>query len=123
MKICLKKFGKNDVGIYYTREELQAAVDEYQNNNFGVLYGIFGGMDYQTTVELDKIAFKVTNLVMEDDGLYGEVTILDTPKGQLLRECVDHVKFGLNGTGVVQHDGRVLGYRIICASALLTNAE
>lgn len=113
MKVCLKKYGADLNGTIYTKEQLQNAVNKIDRELLGTLKSMH-------PIDLQYVAFRVHNLTLEDDGLYGEIHILETPAGNTLKEMLsESTSFGLVGLGVVQPDGNVTDYRISSVSLLL----
>lgn len=105
MKVCLKKYGADLNGTIYTKEELQDAVNKIDRELLGTLKPMH-------PIDLRDTAFRIHNLTLEDDGLYGEIDILETPAGNTLKAILPSTRFSLVGTGVVQPDDTVADYNI-----------
>ena len=86
------------------------------------LHESFGGFGQPTghTVNQEDVAFTYENPVIEDNVLYVDINILDTPKGKELMKQLDHVDFkpiGQNGpvdeNNVVQDSYELLSINAI----------
>lgn len=117
MKVCLKKYGTDATGTTYTKEVLQDAVNNLDNELLGTLIP-------SVPVDLTDVAFTVHNITVEEDGLYGEIRILNTPKGYTLTDTIsEETKFGINGIGLVQHDGIITDYSLASVSVLQNSKD
>jgi len=71
-------------GVVYSREELERAFERYmaQPNRFGSL---------SPDSSFDKISHHLKSVAFEGDVLYGEIEILRTPFGNLLKDLLKTV--------------------------------
>jgi len=110
-------FSKSDVknlnGRVYPRQVMQEAVDAAQE---AIKDGRFiAELEHPSSLKVNiaEIAAKVESLSMLGDGsVVGEMTILDTPKGKIIKELVDSgVKLGVStrGNGSVKKTKMDLG--------------
>lgn len=69
----------------YTKENIQEILDKTSFpiycSNEGVVYG--------NDVPLQDISHTVDSMEIEDDALTAEITILDTPKGKIMKDVLD----------------------------------
>lgn len=111
---CFSHAGvKNLNGRVYPRDVMQEAVDAAQE---AIKDGRFiAELEHPSSLKINiaEIAAKVESLSMLGDGsVVGEMTILDTPKGKIIKELVDSgVKLGVStrGNGSVKKTKMDLG--------------
>ena len=91
----------NQNGRIYPKAILEREVRNYQK--FIQERRALGELDHPATsvVELKNVSHLVTNAYMEGDVVYGEVEILPTPKGEILKSLIEAgVKIGISSRGV-----------------------
>lgn len=80
----------------YTIEALESIVKQILNDQAQNL-GTLGTVDTFTT-PLNKVAFRYFNPRIEEESLYVDIEILDTPSGRDLKNMLDSVVFRVCGT-------------------------
>lgn len=81
--MLLKNF-TDITGRIYDRDEIQHEADKDIT-----LYGILGESMEHTT-SLDKVSHVVRNLRVTNEGLIGDIEILQTPMGKMLSSLLDY---------------------------------
>lgn len=80
-------------GRMYTKESVRKAFEDFK---LRMKSGAFvGGVleqsqyDFANGLNLSDLSHKVVNIEMKDDGIYASLEVLDTPKGNLVKQMVD----------------------------------
>lgn len=82
MKITILECDKpNKNGRIYPKELFEKGV-----NDSKTVYGKIGMVEGDGVIDLSKISHKVDFIQLEGDILVGELTILDTPEGKILKD-------------------------------------
>lgn len=105
----------NANGRIYTHKVAETIVKE----NLDALLGEFAPVG--TSVNLQNVSHTISNLAIEGDGLYGDVHIMSTQAGRLLKELLtaeDNIGFRPRGTGFVSDDGVVSEYKLVAIDAV-----
>ena len=77
------------------------------------------GMPEAHTVDLSNVAFVYENPLLEDGILYVDINILETDKGNELKEIVDNVEFKTTGFGEVDENNIIQdNYEMISINAI-----
>lgn len=101
---------QNQNGRVYPREILERELENY--NKLVKERRAHGELDHadDPVVNLQKISHIITEIEMDEDGtVYGEVEVLNTPMGNILRSLIEsQVTVGISSRalGSVTHDGR-----------------
>jgi hypothetical protein len=107
----------NRNGRIYTKESMVKTIGKKSEILGGIGMFVENGM-----MNLEKVSHTVTNLRIEGDKLIGEITILKTPMGGVLRGAlindIDCVRFAIRGNGVIDHDGVVHDFSVISIDAI-----
>ena len=82
-QMLLKNF-TDITGRIYDRDELH-----HEANKDIALYGILGE-NREVHTSLDKVSHIVRNLRVTEEGLIGDIEILQTPMGQMLSSLLDY---------------------------------
>jgi hypothetical protein len=126
MKITteLLKIGeKNLNGRIYTEEAVNEMVNQFmwKRNTNGVFFGQMGFPE-DMDVSLSKVSHSVERIWVENNTLYGEIRILDTPEGNKIRDIMAEVDrsvvFRSRSTGSVNEDGTVNIEKLISFDAI-----
>lgn len=126
MKITteLLKIGeKNLNGRIYTEEAVNEMVNQFTwiRNTNGVFFGQMGFPE-DLDVNLSKVSHSVERIWVENNTLYGEIRILDTPEGNKIRDIMAEVDrsvvFRSRSTGSVNEDGTVNIEKLISFDAI-----
>lgn len=100
----------------YPIGSMQAAFDPEK-----IYLGIVGAPDQYTfgaTLDLSSAAFTVEGLSVEGSALVGQIKILNTPAGELLKAMGSTIAIRPNGVGVVDDRSNVTDYQIVSFSAM-----
>ena len=97
----------------------------YDIANQGIIYGEFvvsyDGFDTDPAyVSVSKMTHEITNLYVEDNKLYGDIQIYDTPNGKLLSQMLpDKLIIAPRGMGQVDKNNVVTNFKIIAFDYML----
>lgn len=115
MKVQIQKLdAPNKNGRVYSTEVIQEAIKAKGDNP---ILGTFG-MPETSLVNLTDVSHVVRNLTIEDGYLVGEVTVLKTPRGEILEKVLDEMVFRTSGTGNVDDDGNITDFHILTVAAI-----
>ena len=118
---------KNQNGRIYPKEILLREIKNYVNGPVKERRAL-GELDHpdSSVINLQNVSHNVTKIKMVGDDVYGEVEILSTPAGNILKElfrngitiCISSrgmgsVKEGINGTVEVQDDFELLCFDFV----------
>jgi hypothetical protein len=84
----------------YNTEALVSIRDQINNpdrNNLGTM-----GYPESTLVELNKVGFSYSNAVVENESLYCDITILDTPTGESIKSLLEDLVFRPAGQATIK---------------------
>lgn len=80
-------------GRIYTKESVRKAFEDFKlrMNSGAFIGGVLEQSQYDFTCGLGlyDLSHKVVNAEMKDDGIYASLEVLDTPKGNLVKQMVD----------------------------------
>ena len=99
---------KNGNGRYYSKDLWEREIDKYQT--LVKEKRAMGELDHpeSTVINLQNVSHNVTKVKMVGDDVYGEVEILSTPAGNILKELFRNgitVGISSRGMGSVQENG------------------
>jgi len=79
----------NKAGRIYSKEVMEKAVKQFNENNNK--FGILGTSECSdpTTISLGEISHKVKNMRIEEDHLKCDIEVLNTPKGNTLNALLE----------------------------------
>ena len=107
----LMKFNTvNQNGRMYTKDSLMPYLKD------DILGGI--GYDQDSIINLKNVSHKVSNLTIENDELWGDIEILDTKEGELLKTIINEVVFRPKGVGEINEKQEVVNYSLISFDAV-----
>lgn len=88
----------------YSKETLSQLVESFDPNS--QLIGEFGSSPASNPADINlaNVSHQITNLYMVGDDLYCDVEILDTPSGNKLKDCYEHMAFSFRGEGVLEEN-------------------
>lgn len=123
MKHLLIPTFTNANGRTYPRKVLEEIVEKHNKGlPDGGLYVYYGELYHENMfaeVDLSEISHTITALELLEDGLYGDINILDTPAGKILKAGLDNRVFRPRGLGVVDKANNVLpGYHLVTFDAM-----
>ena len=100
---------KNQNGRIYPREILEREIKKYAEGPIKERRAL-GGLDHpeSSVINLQNVSHNVTKVKMVGDDVYGEVEILSTPAGNILKELFRNgitVGISSRGMGSVQENG------------------
>ena len=111
MKIRTKliEFDKeNRNGRIYPKYLITPMVEQMKVRN--PLYGEFGQDGDVTDISLTNISHTIENITVDDNSIYGDINILNTPNGQIVKNLLnDNQSIGVasRGTGSINEDGTI----------------
>lgn len=109
---------RNKNGRIY--DESNININEISN----ALYGEIGLQDSHQ-ISLSNVSHITTNLEIINGILYGQVEILSTPQGNILKNLINEstVIFRPRGTGEVNSDGTISDYKLISFDAIIDHED
>lgn len=99
---------------------------KHQINAKGSIYGQLSHPEQGGPIDLNKASHEIIDVSIEDNVLYVDVKILDTPEGNILFSVIDSVVFRPNGYGSLNEDGvhvNIDDYEIISFDAVLARED
>lgn len=118
-------------GRVYPREAVEKMIADVQTKP-GMMGRVFGtiGMPKGSSLDITEISHSVSNLrIMEDGRVMGDMMVLDTPKGKVLKELLSpenhSYSFRTAGIGQIKEENGVKvvhDYRLISISAVSDGA-
>jgi len=115
MKLTATLIPKNQVNlngrIYRDNENLREAIKEFneRKEKTGVVYGQLGypsyPMDFNT--HINQVSHTIENVRIENNKVKGEIKILDTPNGRILKDNINNYVFRSRGAGSTNIDGSI----------------
>lgn len=91
-KIKIIECNSNNTIYFYPVKEVQAAIDKI-NKSSDMIYGGIGFLGYRDDIKVCDMTHGITGFVIENDILYANIKILDTPRGDTLREMMSNPDF------------------------------
>ncbi len=93
-KFCSFDIPRFSNGRVYTREGMEDALNKYieVKKRVGVKYGeLYNHSDKNPNydISISKVSHIIKDIEMKDDGVYGEIEILDTPDGKLVKKMME----------------------------------
>jgi hypothetical protein len=101
--------------IYANNENLREQIEQF--NNKGDRFGQIGFPDGDISIT-GTVSHSIRNVRIEDDKVMGEITILNTPHGEILKQLIDTVVFRPCSMGNINADHTVRIDKIISFSAV-----
>ena len=115
----------NRNGRVYPPEAVQAMIEQANKRIAeGTLLGELGEVE-GTSVTLDNVSHIVRGLHLEGDTVVATIELMNTPKGETLRELLKiegGPVFRTRGTGLVDEHGVVSQYQLISVDAVMDGA-
>ena len=124
-KILVSELDRPDTnGRIYTTTETQQAIDNIKDTIDGRrLLGEIG-VASNSHVNLEQVSHIIDRLWIENDNLYADATLLETPTGlaaqQLFSQVPQHVRFGIRGFGIVNESFTVSELTIIAIDVIMS---
>jgi Prohead core protein serine protease len=114
----------NPNGRIYTATGTQQAIDNIKDTIDGrKLLGEIG-VASNSHVNLEQVSHIIDRLWIENDNLYADATLLETPTGlaaqQLFSQVPQHVRFGIRGFGMVNESFTVSELTIIAIDVIMS---
>jgi hypothetical protein len=100
-------FGEYKNGVYFEMDSYEW--EKYTNK--AIHWGQIGDDTSSIDLVMKNISHEIKNIEINEDGIYGDVIILNTEKGRLLNNILQQsgaYSFTVNCTGSIQDDGKVL---------------
>lgn len=117
----------NKNGNMYTKECLEHIVESI-NKSDPPIFGTVGYPDpdqiNDINVNLKDVAFKVENATLKDNQVFADIQVLETPKGEVLKEVLEHSNPAFRTKSLIlsDHHDDELGYNIISEIKLVSLA-
>lgn len=109
----------NKNGRIYTIDMMKEAIEKYRERYkpYGIIIGELSHnstsvTDFSFNVDLRNVSHRIDNLYFENDCLYIDGIILNTPCGKIVQKNPDDYGFELVGTCESISDGEVKGFNI-----------
>lgn len=102
MRVVIQKLDQpSRSGKIYSTKVMQDALIQCTNK---IVVGTCGYPVDSTEISIDEISHTVNNLRIEDGALVGDVHVLDTPRGAVLRQIMSEseLEFRLMGMGKIE---------------------
>jgi len=111
---------KNKNGRIYTTEEFQRHIDEYMSKEFR--FGTFlTNVDDETMISIKYISHSIDNLYIKNNNLIVEITILDTPYGNILKQLYENGTYiGISPCSFGYMDGEYANIQSLETFAIVT---
>jgi len=93
-------------------------IKEISNN--GTLLGELGHPD-TFDVHLSNVSHRISNIQERNNKLYADIKILDTPKGNILKNIIivdKSISFNARGTGNVDSNGNITDFKVFSFDAV-----
>jgi len=122
--ILQKAETKNQNGRIYTRPVLEREVKNYSqivSENRAI-----GTLDHEdaATISLEKVSHKVRKIWWEGNDVYGEIELLNTPKGKIAQDLLEGgVQFGISSRGVGETEKNNEGLDVVGEDFLLISFD
>lgn len=95
----------NKCNVIYSEDAMKPAIEEYLEKNKGkaMLGSLNPNLEHYSTVSsFINVSHQITDLKIEDDGIYGRALLLDTPMGKVVQ--------GLNDESSLTFAPNVIGH-------------
>jgi len=97
-------------GYIYPKEELQKAIDKYQEKiDAGEAFGTLG-LNPSGVMDLESVSHKVTEIYFEDNKVIAKIEILDTPSGNSAMKMFDGLSLSSIGYGKLNDENEINDY-------------
>jgi len=110
IKTKLIEFEKeNRNGRIYPKELMNSVMEQLKSKN-SPLYGELGQDNNSFDISLKNISHTIENIYVDDNSIYGNIRILDTPKGKIVKELLNNsqsIGIASRGMGSINSDGTV----------------
>lgn len=110
-------------GRTYPVEEMTKAVEQYNNNPPNEGYGTLGMPNDPQRIPLTDISHKIDRLWIENDSVFAEVDILNTPAGERLTAIIDECRLSPAMIGNLDEENLTVSNCEIVSTAFIPNKE
>lgn len=113
---------ENRNGRIYPKELMNPIME--QLNNKSTIYGELGQDNASMDVTLSNVSHTVENIYINDNAIYGDIRILDTPKGKIVKELLNNnqtIGVASRGMGTINNDGTISSNYKLFTFDLVTN--
>lgn len=125
LKTELLKIGvKNLNERIYTEEAVNEMVNQFmeKKNSIGVFFGQMGFPE-DMEINLSRVSHDVERIWVENNILYGEIRVLDTPEGEKIKNIMSGIEdrpivFRSRSAGTVNEDGTVNIQKLLSFDAI-----
>jgi hypothetical protein len=120
----LMKLGEVNLNgrIYENNENLREQINNFNRmvEENGVMFGELGWPEWPVNfkINIGAASHSIKNVRIEGDNVVGDITILNTVSGKILKETLDQTVFRPSSIGNVSHDGTVNIQKIISFNAI-----
>jgi len=119
MKKKLIEFNKIKNGIYYDINSCDWN-DIINKSKNGLLLGELG-YQQNNQVMLTNVSHIIKNIQLHQNGIVGDIQILDTQNGKILKQSIDngyHIDYSVRSFGTIGTNGRIINSKIISFDAI-----
>lgn len=108
---------KNKNGRIYPKELFNKEIIKYFNDKNKPKYGEFD-RDGSSSMDIsfNRISHVVENIEMDDEAIYGDVKILNTLNGNIVKDLLDNgysVGVASRGMGTINEKGEIENYKLL----------
>lgn len=110
--LLLKMNHKNKNGRIYPKITVEEAIQNpiiQEQLATRTFYGSFDPPQATTEIDLEKVSHVITKIFFEGDDVYGDLELLDTPAGRLVKELLESgstIGLALTGSGNLVYDDK-----------------
>lgn len=111
-------------GRIYPREVVEKALIEYRNKfiSQGKAFGEVRGKHADAYISFNSVSHKITDIGLDDDGIYCTIKILDTPCGIKAQKLAMPLNMDIRGIGSV-HNGMICNFELISIDIVKPDEE
>lgn len=104
---CIKCNTVLESGHLYTRALLESLVEDFKSYDMNCLVYLVARLEYNNIhnyIDYTSLCAKVDSLFMFKNTLAAEITVLDTPRGRILKKLVEEQESYIKQTGKNKYD-------------------
>lgn len=113
-KATLIEFDKKNLNDrIYRKENFDSFMEELSNGK-NQIYGELG-QSSNMDISLKNVSHVINNITINDDGIYGDVEILNTPKGKEVSKLLEknsNIGISSRGMGKITEDGYIEKFKL-----------
>jgi len=120
MKKKLIEFNRPINGRYYDINscDWNDIIDKSKN---GLMLGELNHSSSNSYIDLKSVSHVINNIQLFQDGIFGEIKVLDTPNGKALQELINngfHIGYSARLIGNMDNNGKITNAKIIAFDAV-----